>query len=345
MDNDVAEFVVLSGFLGSGKTTLLSDFLSELADDSTAVIVNDIGNVNIDGAILAAHDGVPMATLSNGCVCCSLINDLQFTIESLIDVRRTSGKSAFSRIVLECSGLSEPGAVMRSLSALSALRMRVRLVTTYAVNAQVDSDAFPLCAAQLCGAHTVVLTKLDLCDSAQIAIAERYVRSIAPMARVIVESDRVSRAKHAFALRGAINGSLGSASGVAADLSSTTTKHPRVQTFTFTWREALVWQSYADWMENLAGYLEGRLLRVKGILSVCDCEDGVLVQGVGQHFDTPRRVNGNEGASVIVIIAVDSDLGDVMSVKMELPAPEVTMLNAPASTGKGRFRGFAVAKS
>ncbi|VVE15787.1 putative GTP-binding protein YjiA [Pandoraea iniqua] len=335
MKPDLTDFVILSGFLGSGKTTLLSEFLAQGADDGTAVIVNDIGEVNIDGAILAVHDGVPMATLGNGCVCCSLINDLQFTVESLIASRRATTGKAFSRIVLECSGLSDPGAVMRGLSALSSHGMRVRVVTTYAANNQVSRDDFPLLAAQVCGAHTVVVTKLDLCEEAQRAHALAEINVLAPLSHRVVEQDRGRRATAAF---------LDSTSAAPVCMDPAMTRvglpgsHARVKAFTLSWDTPLEWQAFSDWMENVAGYLEGRLLRVKGILRIANCADGVLVQGVGQHFDPPARIVAHAPRSQIVIITVDTDAKTLLSIPSNLPPPAVSSLSSTTSPGEVGFR-------
>lgn len=335
MTREPTDFVILSGFLGSGKTTLLSEFLAQAADESTAVIVNDIGEVNIDGAILAVHDGVPMATLGNGCVCCSLINDLQFTVESLIASRRETTDVPFSRIVLECSGLSDPGGVMRALSALSSLGMRVRVVTTYAANNEISRDDFPLLAAQVCGAHTVVVTKLDLCLEAQRLRALDEIKLLAPLSRCIVDCDRTRRAITAFAAGT-------QATPLDVDFAMTRVGlpggHARVRAFTLTWEGPLDWRALSDWMENVAGFLDKRLLRVKGILHVPDCADGVLIQAVGQHFDQPRRIVAPSSRSQIVVIALDTDAKALLSIPTRLPPPQVSTLSSSTSSGDVGFR-------
>ena len=122
------DFVVLTGFLGSGKTTLLRDFLALPEAADTAVIVNEVGEIGLDGAILAeGTSGLPMAMLSNGCICCPLGSDLANTI----DAARRQPRLPLRRIVLETSGLSKPGPMLRSLAGLAALRLRVSVVATF----------------------------------------------------------------------------------------------------------------------------------------------------------------------------------------------------------------------
>ncbi len=103
------DLFLLCGFLGSGKTTLLVDYLRTGAAD-TGVIVNEAGEVGVDGAIVANDsDSVPMTLLANGCVCCSLRSDLVHTLSALLDAPRPSGAGPLKRVILECSGLSRPG--------------------------------------------------------------------------------------------------------------------------------------------------------------------------------------------------------------------------------------------
>jgi G3E family GTPase len=83
--NSGPQFVIVSGMLGSGKTSLLESLLAGEDASDTAVIVNEAGEINIDGAVLSeSESGMSMATLSNGCVCCSLTSDLVTTVQDLI---------------------------------------------------------------------------------------------------------------------------------------------------------------------------------------------------------------------------------------------------------------------
>src|SRR5690606_19238855 len=110
------DFHVLCGFLGSGKTTLLLDFLASGEAADTAVLVNDVGQIDVDGAVVTrSAGGMPVAMLANGCVCCSIGNELVGTVERLVADRREADLPPFRRMILECSGLSRPGPVIHSL--------------------------------------------------------------------------------------------------------------------------------------------------------------------------------------------------------------------------------------
>ena len=128
MSGGTIDFFVLTGFLGSGKTTLLRDFLTSPEAADTAVIVNEVGEIGLDGIVLReGGDGVPMAMLSNGCVCCQIGSYLAFTIDRLIAGKRPDG-GPLRRIILETSGLAKPGPVLRALATLAEHRMRVAVI-------------------------------------------------------------------------------------------------------------------------------------------------------------------------------------------------------------------------
>ena len=132
MRDKAPDFFVLTGFLGSGKTTLLRDFLQMPEAADTAVIINEVGEIGLDGIVLReGGSDLPMAMLSNGCVCCQIGSDLAFTIDRLIAAKRPQGAGPLQRIILETSGLSKPGPVLRTLTTLAEHRMRVAVVGTF----------------------------------------------------------------------------------------------------------------------------------------------------------------------------------------------------------------------
>ncbi|KAF7962720.1 hypothetical protein AWV80_18750 [Cupriavidus sp. UYMU48A] len=317
-------FTVLSGFLGSGKTTLLSTYLACSDISRVAVIVNDVGEVNIDGAVLALQDGVPMATLSNGCVCCSLTNDLPYTIDALVRERRLSGQPSYTQIILECSGLSDPGGVMRSLSALAGLGMRVRVVTTYACDRHVAPEDFSLLAQQVSAAHTIVLTRTDLVSTRQIVDAATEAKSLGPMGRIIVETAPEARARAAFDAPATLL--LSDPSHVPSGRYES--QHPRINVFSLQWNCELPWDQVAAWLENLAFYFDSRLLRTKGLVALKG-GDVLLIQGVGQHFDTPRKLDqlDTEGSSLVVICR-DALESEVIELAPQIPGMAVSARTA-----------------
>ena len=104
---------ILTGFLGSGKTTLLKRVLSEAHGQKIAVIENEFGEENIDNDILVSDTQEQIIQMSNGCVCCTIREDLRTTLHDLAEKKR-KGELDFDRVVIETTGLADPGPVAQT---------------------------------------------------------------------------------------------------------------------------------------------------------------------------------------------------------------------------------------
>ena len=307
------DFVVLTGFLGSGKTTLLRDFLASPAAADTAVIVNEVGEIGLDGAILRESAGgeVAMALLSNGCVCCSMGSDLARTVGTVLQAERPDGRP-LRRIVLETSGLSRPGPVLRQLAELASYGLRVWIVATYDAEHGGDMERFAEAAAQWAAAETIVLTKLDRATRGLAASAEAASR-LNPLARIVAIPERCDAVRQAFA-RPASPMPVSRLATFSAPIS------PNLLTSTLLARLPSVvgYAELAAWLDNLAGLLGERLLRLKGLVRVAECERPLLIQSVGTLFSAPRQFGGGEEGSFLVVIGRDLRADEVLSVTPDL---------------------------
>ena len=104
---------ILTGFLGSGKTTLLKRLLSEAHGQKIAVIENEFGEENIDTEILVTESQEQIVQMSNGCICCTIREDLRETLQ-LLAAKRRKGLLDFDRVVIETTGLADPGPVAQT---------------------------------------------------------------------------------------------------------------------------------------------------------------------------------------------------------------------------------------
>ncbi len=298
----MTDFILLTGFLGAGKTTLLRDFLAQPESADTAVIMNEAGAIDIDGAVVAEDKtGLPMAMLANGCVCCSIANDLLYTIEALIASRETP----FRRIVLETSGLAMPGPIIRSLGELGPLGMRVRVVAACDAAAPVFArEGFETAAAQVAAAGIIVLTKLDRATDPAVV---GTLTAANPLAAVVQEATPSRRALLAFTAEAAAP-----AIPPAGDISG----HPRISVMLGQPGQASV-ETLLEWLENLSGLLGERLLRLKGVVQPADMAERVLVQAVGSTFDPPRRFMG-AAETGLVLIARDTTAAEVLALQPDI---------------------------
>ncbi|TAM91028.1 MAG: GTP-binding protein [Candidimonas sp.] len=166
--------VVIGGFLGAGKTTLLNHWLVNAGRQRLAVLVNDFGPVDVDAAMVAAHDGETLS-LTNGCICCSIGSGLEDAL-----IRVIERDPPVDLIVIEASGVSDPGRIAQVGLADPMLQLEavVVLVDSEHVVDQLDD---PLLGDTLCrqisAASLLVLNKTDLVSQACLArVRERIAR-------------------------------------------------------------------------------------------------------------------------------------------------------------------------
>lgn len=173
---------LLTGFLGAGKTSLLNAVLSDAGSGRIAVIVNEFGEAGLD------HDLIEAVTeevilMQSGCLCCSIRGDLARTVQSLLE-RRDAGDLAFERIVIETTGMADPGPILQTLQVDGFLSRRTRMdgVVTVAdaANGPATLDAQFEAVSQVAMADLVVLSKPDLVTPERLLMFEERLRTINP---------------------------------------------------------------------------------------------------------------------------------------------------------------------
>ncbi|HVR54482.1 MAG TPA: GTP-binding protein [Pseudorhodoferax sp.] len=297
------ELLLLCGFLGSGKTSLLVQHLAQADTRDTAVIVNEVGQIDIDGAVVAADASLPSVLLSNGCVCCSLVNDLQATIGALQADRAARGQPPFARIVLECSGLSRPGPILRSLHRLPGPAWDVRVLATFdLLHGERWLATHDEAAAQLAAAQAIVLTKTDLVGEEPRQAATALLRQLNPLAVVVDEAGPALRARRAFD-----PATVAAACGVVPLPQDDAPRaqllaHRRIRTLRLDLDPALDWEHLSLWLDDLVGFCGDRLLRLKGFVQPSDSPSPVLVQSVGTLFSPPRPVPAHAGKRLGLVL-------------------------------------------
>ncbi len=177
---------VLTGYLGAGKTTLLNRILSEDHGHRYAVIVNEFGEVGIDSDLILNTDE-ELFEMNNGCICCTVRGDLIRTLHGLLG-RRTDAATAFDAIVVETTGLADPGPVAQTFFVDPFLHARVVLDSVTTV---VDAKHILLRLAdsreaqeQIAFADQIVLNKSELVSEVELGDLERRLRRINPLAPI-----------------------------------------------------------------------------------------------------------------------------------------------------------------
>ncbi len=180
--------VLVTGFLGAGKTTLVNHLLSTPAGRGAAVVVNEFGAIGIDHDLVSASTD-QVIELPNGCLCCAVRSDLVETLFGLY-VARTKGEVAgFDRVIIETSGLADPGPILLAFFAEEALARRYvvdRVVTVAdATNLAPTLADCPEALAQVAAADVLLLSKTDIVGRADGAEALRILGRTAPGVPVV----------------------------------------------------------------------------------------------------------------------------------------------------------------
>jgi G3E family GTPase len=298
----VTDFVVLTGFLGSGKTTLLRDFLTGPEAADTAVMVNEAGEIGLDGVILNEAGGdTPIAMLSNGCICCQAGSDLAYTIDRLLSVERPGATGPLRRIVLETSGLSKPGPVLRQLASLATHRLRVSVLATYDATRGMETAAFEEAAAQWAAAHRIVVTKTDVVSPEALARIKKEIAALNPLAEIVATADRGQAVAAAFA-------PLTSVAPMPVPPEVAAQAHARIAVRLARPAGVFAYDDLAAWLDNLAGALGDRLLRLKGLVRVRESQRPLLVQSVGTLFSAPRPFGEPQATPPLFLVIIARDL-------------------------------------
>lgn len=160
---------IVTGFLGSGKTTLVNRILREMHGQRIAVIENEFGEVGVDAEFLATTGDETVIQLANGCLCCTVRGDLARALQELVD-KSIAGDFSFYRVLIETTGLANPGPVIQTFLAETAIEKYFHLDGIVAL---VDAMHAPTQIerlehrAQIAYADRLLLTKCDLADKAQ----------------------------------------------------------------------------------------------------------------------------------------------------------------------------------
>jgi G3E family GTPase len=173
---------VLTGYLGAGKTTLLNRILSEEHGKKYAVIVNEFGEIGIDNDLVVGADE-EVFEMNNGCVCCTVRGDLIRVVQGLM-----KRKGGFDGIVIETTGLADPGPVAQTFFVDAEVREKAKLdsVTTVvdAKHIHLRLDDSREAREQIAFADQIVLNKTDLVGEAELAAIEARLRRLNPLAPI-----------------------------------------------------------------------------------------------------------------------------------------------------------------
>jgi G3E family GTPase len=304
---------LLVGFLGSGKTTLANHILSTQHDQRIAVIVNEFGDVGIDGRlIVGVEDNV--VELSNGCLCCTVQGDLADTLRQLLLRRRQSvDAKPFERIVIEASGLASPGPVLQGMLVDPSLNAQVQvdgvITMAHAKHIVQQLADHPEASDQVAYADHIILNHCDQCEGDELVAAEaaihacnqqadieRTTRAAVDVVRVLNQQTWDSvRVKEALK-----HGVLYCAHEHEYDHAHLHTQG--VGTLALRAAAPLDLHRLTRWLLSVSTRRSHELMRLKGILNCQSHDQAVVIQGVYQWLEVRQEAGEPPAESALVLI-------------------------------------------
>ena len=325
---------ILTGFLGSGKTTLLKRVLTEAHGQKIAVIENEFGAENIDTDILVSDTQEQIIQMSNGCICCTIREDLRATLQDLAQKKR-KGVLDFDRVVIETTGLADPGPVAQTFfmddEVAESYMLDSILTLVDAKHAQQQLDDRQEARRQVGFADQIFISKTDLVSAEDVAALEHRLKHMNPRAPIKAVHFGEVGLGEVFDLRGFnLNATLEIdpeflADGTHGDHDhdhehSDHCDHPShahghhhhqhddVKSFVFRSKRPFDPAKLEDFLGAIVNIYGPKLLRYKGVLNMLGTERKVIFQGVHQLMGSdlgPIWGKGEERLSKMVFIGLD----------------------------------------
>jgi G3E family GTPase len=324
---------ILTGFLGSGKTTLLKRVLTEAHGQKIAVIENEFGEENIDNEILVSDTREQVIQMNNGCVCCTIREDLRSTLADLAEKKR-KGELDFDRVVIETTGLADPGPVAQTFfmddEIAESYLLDSVLTLVDAKHAQGQLDTRQEARRQVGFADQIFISKSELVGKPELDALTHRLKHMNPRApQQTVHFGEVPIAK-VFDLKGF---NLNAKLDIDPEFLSVddghghdhhdhhdhgpgeTCDHPHhhahdddVKSFVFRSKKAFSPAKLEDFLGAIVQVYGPKMLRYKGVLNMKGSDRKVIFQGVHQLMGSdlgPKWAPGEDKVSKMVFIGID----------------------------------------
>ena len=332
---------ILTGFLGSGKTTLLKRVLSEAHGQKIAVIENEFGEENIDSDILVSDTQEQIIQMSNGCICCTIREDLRNTLRDLAEKRR-KGELDFERVVIETTGVADPGPVAQTFfmdeEIAESYLLDSILTLVDAKHATTQLNERQEARRQVGFADQIFISKTDLVSQEEVNALMHRLKHMNPRApqkavhfgevalsevfdlrgfnlntKLDIDPDFLKDDSHDHAGHGGHDHDH--AHGEACDHPSHQHEgghHHRhdddVKSFVFKSERAFDPAKLEDFLGAIVNIYGPRMLRYKGVLHMKGTDRKVIFQGVHQLMGSdlgPPWAEGEQRISKMVFIGID----------------------------------------
>jgi G3E family GTPase len=313
---------VLTGFLGAGKTTLLNRLLKHPEMASSAVLINEFGEIGLDHLLVEKLDE-DTVLLNAGCLCCTIRGDLQRALRDLA-LKAEAGQE-IHRVLIETTGLADPAPILQTLMsdpvALRSFRLDGVVTLVDAVLGAATLDAQIEAVKQAAVAERLIISKTDIASADKVSALEVRLHALNPGAPIkyVVAGDVAPDFLFDTGGFDPVSKIADVADWLAAEAAHHHHHHhhdpnrhdARIQAFGLTFNEPLPWEGLATWLEMLAITRGASILRMKGILNLEGEDRPVVLHGVQHVFHPPERLAewpaGHDRCSRLVFILRDLD--------------------------------------
>ena len=295
---------VLTGFLGAGKTTLIRRLLERGRLRDTAILVNEFASVPVDQRLIALSGGTA-GVIGEGCLCCVVDGSVRDALLDLAEQRAAGRLPAFTRVLIETSGLADPAGLVATLALDRRLKPRfqagrvVTLVDLAQGEAAIGDTAEAL--SQIVCADTVLLTRSARSgDDRSEAIAAR-IAALNPLAAIHPDDGAID--PFDAALPPPRPAEMRRFASIAVE-----GRHGAVRSGVLRLDGPVAWPAFAAWLSLLAHRHGDRLLRLKGTLRLAEGGPPVLVQSVRHIVHRPEHLTDAAAADGLEIVVILRDL-------------------------------------
>ncbi|MEN6543898.1 GTP-binding protein [Parvibaculum sp.] len=303
MTSEVALTVdVLTGFLGAGKTSLVRRLAEAGALADTAVLVNEYADLPVDQTLMGIS-GIKAGTFADGCLCCATDGDARSSLLQLLERRAAGAVPRFTRILVETSGIADPGSLLATLIADPMLRPRLRLGRVVTLvdlcHATATLAEHPEAAAQIVAADILLFTKADMADEDETSALIAAVGAINPIART-----------HECSPHDDINPFNLEIHQTTGERTLPAPPHHEhrhgIGSTTLRWPAPVDWAVFASWLSLLLHRHGHKILRMKGTMTIAGEEQHgpVVIQSVRHVVHMPEHISAlaeSAGAEIVVI--------------------------------------------
>ena len=328
--------LVLTGALGAGKTTLLNAALKSGVMRNAAVVVNEFGAIGIDHALIESSNE-DVVLLPGGCVCCQVRADLA---EALIRLERSAARGdipRYERVVIETSGLAEPGPILQLFAESPMLAGRYRLEAVVTVVDAVLGGAAVLeegvASRQVILADRLITTKSECVEHLALASLEAQLAALNPHADLV-------RARRGHAEPAWFAPALLCPERMVTAEMRHAAHDESIESFVLQWTEPQPMAAIGTWLQGLADNYGARLMRVKGIVAIEEDPHAVAVHAIQHIVSPPDFLATLANDSRVVFITRGLEPGDVrppwptaaQTAQERRPSPAASILTQPQET-------------